>query len=467
MKSRRIQIAKFALRWGIALIGIWWVCAQLTIHDRVNLVTESLAVESVVLLEHAEELSTTFRIEDPSTGASREVTRDQLVSRPDRATITLADGRDRSLLGVQLIGDINRNPTVTRLLIAGDEGAPGRWITPAEVEGGFVLRTPRPVVEAGLGWMVSQADPWMLAASIAVFPITYLATSLRWRRLLCALEINIPLLRVISLNMVGAFYNSFMPGSTGGDVLKAYYASKQTTHKTRAAVSVFVDRAIGLLALVMMGGSLAGVQGWMGDDPNSPTAVACRQIAAMSGLIVAGFGVGILIMGWPALRRGIGLSYVINRLPMQHHILKVREVATIYKRKPVLMLWALLVTFPVHVTVVISAIFAGKAFGLPISTEYYFVIVPVIVLVGSIPISPQGAGVMEFFAVLLTARQGATVSEAIALSMSVRVVQVLWNLAGGLFVLKGGYSTPPADPEAELERQAEVEEQLEHQTRGA
>ena len=65
-----------------------------------------------------------------------------------------------------------------------------------------------------------------------------------------------------------------------------------------------------------------------------------------------------------------------------------------------------------------------------------------IVLSASMPISPQGAGVMEFFAVLLTRPQGATVAQAFALALSLRVVQMLWNLTGGLVVLRGGYSQP-------------------------
>ena len=82
---------------------------------------------------------------------------------------------------------------------------------------------------------------------------------------------------------------------------------------------------------------------------------------------------------------------------------------------------------------------AGMAFDLPLHPLYYWVVVPVVVLAGSIPISPQGAGVMEFFAILLTKRQGCTVSQAFALTMSIRIVQILWNLTGGIFVLRGGF----------------------------
>ena len=67
---------------------------------------------------------------------------------------------------------------------------------------------------------------------------------------------------------------------------------------------------------------------------------------------------------------------------------------------------------------------------------------PVVVLSGAIPISPQGAGVMEAFALLLTRPLGVTVAQAVALTMSIRLVQILWNLTGGIFVLTGGFHTP-------------------------
>ena len=47
-------------------------------------------------------------------------------------------------------------------------------------------------------------------------------------------------LRVAVLNLVGMFYNTFMPGSTGGDLVKAYYASKHTPWRTRAVMSVSI-----------------------------------------------------------------------------------------------------------------------------------------------------------------------------------------------------------------------------------
>ena len=43
-----------------------------------------------------------------------------------------------------------------------------------------------------------------------------------------------------------------MPGAVGGDLLKAWYVTKHTDRKIAGVLSVFVDRLIGLVALVLM-----------------------------------------------------------------------------------------------------------------------------------------------------------------------------------------------------------------------
>jgi uncharacterized membrane protein YbhN (UPF0104 family) len=129
----------------------------------------------------------------------------------------------------------------------------------------------------------------------------------------------------------------------------------------------------------------------------------------------------------------------------------------IYGKRPLLLLGALVSSFPVHAVVITSAMLCGWAFALPIKTFYYWMAVPVIVLAGSIPISPQGAGVMEYFAINLLQPQGVTVGQAFALTMSIRLTQMLWNLSGGIFVFRGGYHAPTESERKEVARE-DVEE---------
>jgi uncharacterized membrane protein YbhN (UPF0104 family) len=365
------------------------------------------------------------------------------------------------LLALELSDDLKR---VQRILVEDSERGEGTWIAPFQLKTPYLLRVPHPKLEVGIFTLVWLANPYLLILCLLIFPVTFLITTYRWHALLEALDIHIGLGRTFVLNMVGAFYNTFMPGSTGGDVLKAYYASKHTNHRMRAVLSVIIDRVIGLLALIILGGVMASIQYWRSPTPDDPATRACRRVAIGSGLILLGVVGGMMVFFTPILRRLFGVDYILAKLPMQKLVQNAIQVMKIYKRRPALVLWALLITFPVHITVVISAMLAGMAFGLPLPSLYYFVVVPVIVLAGAIPISPQGAGVMEFFAINLTKQYGVTVGQAFALTMSIRLVQMAWNLTGGVFVFRGGYHAPSTKEQEELEQDDEDDESIEPPT---
>jgi hypothetical protein len=160
---------------------------------------------------------------------------------------------------------------------------------------------------------------------------------------------------------------------------------------------------------------------------------------------------GAIVFYSRTLRRVTGLAFVLRRLPMQKQVVKAVEAMEVYGSRPLPVVGAILLSFPIHAISILSTTFAGQAFDLPLAPFYYWVVVPVVALVGAIPISPQGAGVMEFFAVQLTKRHGATISQAFVLTMSIRLLQMFWNLVAGIFVLRGGYHAPTAKEQEDLE----------------
>ncbi|MDQ3440180.1 MAG: flippase-like domain-containing protein [Planctomycetota bacterium] len=439
--------AKFAVRWSIALAGICYVVVNITWRDQALVLGTGNRPTKVRLAEPWNEKSPTVTILDPVPGVEGNVVPvSALVNEADQTTVTLRlpeGSQVRPLLAVDLTPDLK---SARRVLV--DDPVIGKavWFDASQVVGGYNVRVPFPLVQSGLKHMLQGAEPLFLWAAMLIFPVTFLITGLRWHLLLKALDIHLGLARAFIINMVGAFYNTFMPGSTGGDVLKAYYAAKHTPLRTRAVMSVIVDRAIGLVALIILGGTMAALQ-W--HEP------ATRRTAVGAAGLLGSLVVGLLVFYTPPLRRLTGLDFIMRRLPMQTQVIKAIETMEIYRRRPWLVIGALVGSLPVHMTVVMSAMFAGMAFALPLNPQHYWVIVPVIVLAGSIPISPQGAGVMEFFAILLTRTHGCTVAQAFALTMSIRIVQIAWNLTGGIFVLRGGYHAPTAKEQAEQEEQDE------------
>ena len=167
----------------------------------------------------------------------------------------------------------------------------------------------------------------------------------------------------------------------------------------------------------------------------------CRTVALASAGILCCTAIGLIFFYNDTLRKYSGLDFILRRMPMQKMVGQAIETMHIYGKRPMLVIGSLLGTLPVHSAVVTAAMLCGFAFKLPISPIYYWTAVPVICLSASIPISPQGAGVMEYFAITLLVPP-ANVVQAFALTLSIRVTQILWNLSGGIVVLRGGYHSP-------------------------
>jgi len=124
------------------------------------------------------------------------------------------------------------------------------------------------VVVVGIIWAivwVSRGQRWsnltaifarmnlaIFAAALAIFIIGQVMIGFRWLLLLRTQSIFINLFAVIRLIFLGLFYNNFMPGSVGGDLLRAWYVTKHTPKKFEAVLSVFVDRIIGLLSTLII-----------------------------------------------------------------------------------------------------------------------------------------------------------------------------------------------------------------------
>ncbi|MEA2707621.1 MAG: glycosyltransferase 2 family protein [Phycisphaerales bacterium] len=462
-RAKAKKWAKFLLRWTIAVVGIGWVVLKTPLYDKVTIVHPGdLVPVKVTLAEELPDRARQAKIIDPGTGATRTVSRDELVNSPDTKTVMVkesaaADDKSatkRKLLALDLSDNLQH---VDRFLVERPDET-GEWVAPDRVVK-YHLGVPYPVVDQGLVPMVRKAmvhrpNRDFLLAAIVIFPITYLLTGFRWHLLCQAVDINIGVARAFVVNMVGAFYNTFLPGSTGGDVIKAVYAARLApNHRTRAVMTVLIDRIIGLLGLIILGGTMAAYIALKPHAAGDPVAHRCAQVAIGALTMIAATVIGLTVLFTPFLRRLTGFDFILARLPgkVRDRADKALHTLELYRQRPAVVFKALLITFPVHITVIASAMLCGLAFGLPLSAGYYWVVVPVVVLAGAIPISPQGAGVMEFFAILLTRKQGATVSQAFALTMSIRLVQILWNLMGGLFVIRGGFHAPTEKEQHEVE----------------
>src|SRR5206468_11926594 len=86
--------------------------------------------------------------------------------------------------------------------------------------------------------------------SLVLMGVTIVLGVFRWRMVLRVYGLELSLGRAAEISFIAHFFNSFLLGSTGGDLSKAYYAARETHHKkTHVVVTVVVDLFLGLFAM--------------------------------------------------------------------------------------------------------------------------------------------------------------------------------------------------------------------------
>jgi len=73
------------------------------------------------------------------------------------------------------------------------------------------------------------------------------------------------------------------------------------------------------------------------------------------------------------------------------------------------------------------------------------IVIPVTFLIGSLPVSPQGIGLMEFFTVTALARSGAFPNQVVGMLIMTRVYQMVYSLLGSVFLLQGDIQLHPQE----------------------
>jgi len=108
-----------------------------------------------------------------------------------------------------------------------------------------------PNQRAKMAEALRTADYRWVGAGILAYVLVEVFAAFRWQILLRVQKIRLSFPRVAGLFFIGMFYNQFLPGGTGGDIIKSYLLLKETPDKKAGALlAVVFDRLIGLVALV-------------------------------------------------------------------------------------------------------------------------------------------------------------------------------------------------------------------------
>lgn len=299
---------------------------------------------------------------------------------------------------------------------------------------------PDRTVTPGLAKYIAQLDWTYFCLAALCYLVTLLVAAQRWRWLLSTNDCRVSAFQAIRLTWIGTFFNSVVPGQTGGDLVKAIYVVRQFPEgRVAAGMSVVVDRILGLGSLALLGAIVVLFQ----LDRFAEIAIGMWLVLGFVGTI------GVFAFS-RKVRRGLKLDQRLRKLPpkIAEPLMKVDGAIHSYHRhQRGVMIWFLIGSLN-HCATLSSFWLMGEALGVGLPAIDYFAIVPIALMGSAIPIAPAGWGVGELLFGTVFARFGsyAVVGEVadpesvmrtrgVALSVLYRVHLTAWSLIGGLFLL--------------------------------
>jgi len=225
-----------------------------------------------------------------------------------------------------------------------------------------------PQLRPGIVQTFLSADVRWLVAGLLIAAPMFALQIVRWGLLMACRGLPAPPARVAKLYMVGAFFNTFMPGMTGGDVIKAYYAARDSSRRAATVISILVDRTVGMIALVL----LALIASLVINLPE-PFAPTVRAIWIVAGVVLAGAAVYLT----PWLRRGLGITWLMNRMHEAHLLRRIDDAIYAYRGHRWAVLGGLGLSVIAHIANITAAAFCGWAVGLPTGFGTLLTVMPV------------------------------------------------------------------------------------------
>ncbi|MBI5388096.1 MAG: flippase-like domain-containing protein [Verrucomicrobia bacterium] len=283
-----------------------------------------------------------------------------------------------------------------------------------------------PALAAALGGV----EPGAFVLSVGLVGLALFIGVVRWRMVLRVQGLDLPLGRATKISLVAHFFNAFLLGTAGGDVAKAYYAAQETHHrKTEAVLTVLMDRILGLWAMLLFA-SLMIVPNWgLFAKPGLRTAAAftVAMTCAATGFVYLAFWGGVS-RAWPKAHE------FLRRLPKGEWLERTLESCRSFGRDRLFVLRAVGLSMLLNLLVVLQFVVLARGLHLQLPPLALYLVVPLVICISALPISPSGLGVREnlFVQLLAAATIGAPATLSLSLSLLAYAGSLAWSVVGGV-----------------------------------
>jgi uncharacterized protein (TIRG00374 family) len=277
-----------------------------------------------------------------------------------------------------------------------------------------------------------------LFLAVVIAACSVLLTLVRWYVLVRAVELPFTLVDAIRLGLVGFFFSTCipMPGSVGGDLVKAAFLAREQSRRTVAVATVLMDRVIALWALVWLV-ALSGGLFWALGLLQGPAAATSTRII-LGAAVTVGVSLALwFLLGLLSPTRAERFAGRLERIPKVGASLaelwrafwtyrcRTRSVVVV-----MLMSWVGQIGFVLYFYCCVRALLDPTAVGSIPSLAEHFLLVPIGLVIKAIPLFPAGAGIAEAGFGFLYRRFGSDSAPAVIGVLTQRLIDLMLGLIG-------------------------------------
>ena len=297
-------------------------------------------------------------------------------------------------------------------------------------------------IHVGELWSIMKtADATYMLAAVGVYTSIQGLSAYRWYLLLKPLDLKASYWKLLSYYFLGMFFNFLLPTAIGGDVFRVYFLHKETRKLSHSTASVFVDRDLGMAALLLVATVVATFAG---------TSFNGVLLAPMFGLVVAAFAAANLALFYrPTYNLLHKLLALFRMKKADEKVERLYQSVNSYRGQWRLMSMAIMLSVVVQVGCVVVNVLSADAIGMRTANGWvdYLVFIPAIGLISMVPLSLNGMGWREVSYLVLFQSVGVSESKAAALAFLWLGVLVATSLPGGIIYIfrsiRGEQTLPP------------------------
>jgi glycosyltransferase 2 family protein len=291
-------------------------------------------------------------------------------------------------------------------------------------------------IDVGQLWATARkASLVWLAIALAIYFVNVVAGAWRWRVLLAAQDVHMPLWTLTKSFMVALYFNNFLPSNIGGDFVRIKDTAKHTGSKTTATLVILADRVIGLIALVLVAASGATMVAEIGGHAASPIWPSWLWAGFLAGTIASA----------PAVLAPAGVGRLLQPLTVLHPEWVGNRIDSLtltlerFRDRPFAILTCFGGAVFVQSTIVVFYIAVAHALHIPVEGWDLAVIVPLSFIVQMAPVSLNGFGVREATFTFYFTRVGLPIESALLTSLVAQALIMLFSVSGAAIWFSRGH----------------------------